>query len=598
MPAPGAVSREASHPAAGAALRGVALVFLLGLVPWVGGCGGGGGGGGPIQFNPDEPTPTRIVSSDGRVIAVIPAGALSGQIELTLTNRSTQDADVPGPEGRSLVMAMELSAVDTTPPAEEQPAGDGGNAAAQVSQATGGDGTGTAAVTLAEPAEITFELSPSLPASMSIPIYTYNSTSLRYEDASIAGTVSEDGTELVFSIADFGRYAFYSLLPEEIPPPAPSGLNLLAASTQVRKLGWNASTSPLVAGYNLYRSDAGADSFSAVNTEPLDAAVSVYSDELGNPGAFEYYLTAVNSAGLESEPTAVLNSPAVDFDLLMSFGHDRLVDPGQLALSAAADRLLIADSGAHCIWVYDLAGNYRSRILGFDKVSLREPRGVGFNPDGTRIYVSDATRSHVFIYDANLNEVGLFGTPGSGPGEFQRAGALCVVYDAALIGDVVLVADEQLSTLQSFTGLGVYLDTVAVSGSDTGQLDAPGGMLYVPASGEVLIGDSANARVQVFNSDYEYDSAIELPVADGGPLNMPLGLAVDFRGRLYVADSGNRRVVVFDSSDEALFRFGADGSLGVEFSLSTGPSGVALDPTTGYLYVSDPGDSRVVVFTS
>jgi DNA-binding beta-propeller fold protein YncE len=120
----------------------------------------------------------------------------------------------------------------------------------------------------------------------------------------------------------------------------------------------------------------------------------------------------------------------------------------------------------------------------------------------------------------------------------------------------------------------------------------------VPASGEVLVSDSANARVQVFNSDYEYDSLLELAAADGGPLSAPLGLAVDFRGRLYVADSGNRRVVVFDSSDEALFRFGADGSLGVEFSLSTGPSGVALDPTTGYLYVSDPGDSRVVVFTS
>ncbi len=37
---------------------------------------------------------------------------------------------------------------------------------------------------------------------------------------------------------------------------------------------------------------------------------------------------------------------------------------------------------------------------------------------------------------------------------------------------------------------------------------------------------------------------------------------------------------------------------GVEFSLETGPSGIALDPTTGYLYVSDPGDGRVVVFTS
>jgi len=567
--------------------------MLLGLAY---GCGGGSNG--PVQFNPDEPTPTRLTSADGRVIALIPAGALTGQIELTLTNRSVADALVPGPEGRTLAMAMELSAVDRTPPPAEEPAGDGGSGTAQASQADGGDGSADSEVTLAEAAEITFLLSPALPPAMSIPIYRYNATSLRYEDAGLSGTVSEDGSELMFSLSEFGRYAFYSLLPEEIPPPAPSGLTLLAASTQVRKLGWSASASPLVAGYNLYRSVASGDSFSTVNSEPLDTVITVYSDKLASPGAYEYYLTTVNSAGLESEPTPVLSSPAVDFDLLTSFGRDRLVAPGQLALNAAAGLLLIADDGAHCVWVYDLDGSYLSRIRTFDKVNLLEPRGVAFSPDGTRIYVSDSARAHVFIYDSNYHEVGLFGTPGSGPGEFQRAGALCVVDDAALIGDVVLVSDEQLSTVQSFTGLGVFLETVAVSGTDSGQLAAPGGMLYVPASGEVLVSDSANARVQVFNSDYEYDSLLELAAADGGPLSAPLGLAVDFRGRLYVADSGNRRVVVFDASDEALFRFGADGSLGVEFSLSTGPSGVALDPTTGYLYVSDPGDGRVVVFTS
>jgi DNA-binding beta-propeller fold protein YncE len=597
MSRPGAPGREAAGPANRGALGRTILVLALAGWCLAGSCGGGGRG--PVQFNPDEPTPTRLTSTDGRVIALIPAGALTGQIELTLANRSAEDAQVSGPEGRSLVMAMELSATDVTPePPPAEDGGEGGTGTAQVSQAGGGDGTSAGEVALAEPAEITFLLDPALPPATSIPIYRYNSTSLRYEDAGLSGTVSEAGSELAFSISEFGRYAFYSLLPEEIPPPAPAGLALLAASTQVRKLGWSAAASPLVAGYNLYRSAAGGDSFSAVNTEPLDAALTEYSDELASPGAVEYYLTAVNSAGLESEPTAVLSSPAVDFDLRMSFGRDRLAAPGQLALNAAAGLLLIADDGAHCVWAYDLEGNYLARITAFDKVNLLEPRGVAFNPGGTRIYVSDSARSHVFIYDTNYTEVGLFGTPGSGPGEFQRAGALCVVYDAALIGDVVLVADEQLSRLQSFTGLGVYLATVAVAGTDSGQLDSPAGLLYVAPSGEVLVSDSANARVQVFNGDYEFDSLIELAAADGGPLSMPLGLAVDFRGRLYVADSGNRRVVVFDSSDEALFRFGADGSLGVEFSVVTGPRGVALDPTTGYLYVSDPGDGRVVVFTS
>ncbi|MBN2083217.1 hypothetical protein JW859_13545 [bacterium] len=550
-----------------------------------------GGGGGPVQFNPDETTPTQLTTSDGRITAVIPAGALTGQIELTLTNRSSADANVPGPEGRTLAMAMELTAVDTAPtPVEPEGAGGDGTQASQTTEETGDE------IVPAEAIAITFELAAALPPAMSIPIYTFNATSLRYEDAGISAAVSEDGTELAFTISAFGRYAFYSLLPEEIPPPVPTGLALVAASTQVRKLTWTPSTSSLVTGYNLYRSSAGADSFAAVNTEPLTA--TVFSDEIDSPGAYEYYLTTINPGGLESEPSAVINSPAVDFDLLRSFGSDRLVRPGDIAISAAADRLLVADDGADCVWTYDLDGNYRGRITGYDTVDLAQPVGVAFNPDGDRIYVSDAGRSHVFIYDLNYNEAGLFGTPGTDPGEFEETGALEVVYDPELIGDVVLVLDTQLSRLQTFTGLGVYLDTVAEYGDEDGELSAPGAIHWTGDGGEILISDSANARIQRFNDEYEYDSLFELDEEEDGPLDTPLGLAVDFRGRIYVADSANRRVVVFNDSEEALFHFGADGTLGVEFSETTGPAGVALDRSTGYLYVSDPGDGRIVIFTS
>jgi DNA-binding beta-propeller fold protein YncE len=571
-------------------------------------------GGSSITFNPAEETPTRIESSDGRIIAIIPVGALTVEATLKLENISEADAGIPGPEGRTLVMAMEFSAeaepgsppADTTP--EEPTEGDA--TASQVSQA--GDGAGDtpadpttptseedAAPTLESAVEITFLLSPALPPQMSIPIYTYNATADRYEDAAITATVSDDGSKLTFSLSDFGRYAFYSLLPEEIPPPAPTGLALIAASTQVRKFTWDASSGNAIAGYNLYRAPIGEDTaFAVANAEPIPLGTTIYVDELATPDGFDYYLTTVNSASLESEPGATITSPAVDFDLRTTFGSDRLVQPETLAASAEANLLLVADPGAQCVWVYNLSGHFQRRIDAYHTISFTEPSGLAFNPSGTRIYISDASAAHVYIYDTDFNEVGVFGTWGNGVGEFQRPTAVQVVYDSEVIGDVVLVVDETLSTLQSFTGLGVYLDTLATFGAEEGQLDSPTYMLAVGNGEWLYVSDDGNARVDRFDSAFVFDSAIELAVDNDGPLLNPLGLALDFRGRLYVADSGNQRVAVFDTAAEPLFHFGAEGDLRVEFNDITGPHGLALDPTTGYLYVSDTGNQRIVIFNS
>ena len=72
----------------------------------------------------------------------------------------------------------------------------------------------------------------------------------------------------------------FSLLPLELPPPAPQNLRLLSASTQVRQLAWNAAGSALVVGYNLYRADMSqaSVSFGKVNANaPLAAQRSATS---------------------------------------------------------------------------------------------------------------------------------------------------------------------------------------------------------------------------------------------------------------------------------------------------------------------------------
>jgi DNA-binding beta-propeller fold protein YncE len=359
----------------------------------------------------------------------------------------------------------------------------------------------------------------------------------------------------------------------------------------VRKLAWDAAAGNLVVGYNLYRADLSQASISFARqnaTEPL--AATVYSDELTTPGAFRYRLTSVNSAGIESDPGNDVDSPAVAFDVAFTFGKGVLDTPAAIAIDASRDRLVVSDTALHQLHVYDLAGTHKLQLEHYPGGHALDARGLAYNADGTRLYVADGASKGCRILDQDWNLTGKFGTAGKNPGEFESPSA------AVVLGDRVLVADASNSTLQVFTPLGVYLSTAATQGTADGLLDAPSVML-LGTGGTVFVSDTNNNRIQTFKAaDASFDKVLDYPPADGGPLLAPDGLAQDFRGWLYVSDTGNHRVVVFDSSGKFLFHFGADGALTVEFSTASGPRGMALDQTTGYLYVCDPGNHRIAVF--
>jgi fibronectin type 3 domain-containing protein len=77
-------------------------------------------------------------------------------------------------------------------------------------------------------------------------------------------------------------------------------------------LSWNASSSPNISGYNVYRRTGSSGSFVKINTA-LDALTS-YNDVSVSDGQTYYYeTTAVNSSGEESSPStsvqAVIPAP-------------------------------------------------------------------------------------------------------------------------------------------------------------------------------------------------------------------------------------------------------------------------------------------------
>ena len=81
-----------------------------------------------------------------------------------------------------------------------------------------------------------------------------------------------------------------------------------------------------------------------------------------------------------------------------------------------------------------------------------------------------------------------------------------------------------------------------------------------------------------------------VPVVVENPLRRPEGIAVDHDGNLWVADYGHDRLAKLSADGHLLLTIGTRGSSAGEF---VGPKGVAVDPSSGKIYVADTGNARV-----
>jgi ABC-type Fe3+ transport system permease subunit/DNA-binding beta-propeller fold protein YncE len=133
----------------------------------------------------------------------------------------------------------------------------------------------------------------------------------------------------------------------------------------------------------------------------------------------------------------------------------------------------------------------------------------------------------------------LFGRPGNGPGEFNRAEGICLDGHNRLC-----VADSCNHRIQIFSADGQFLRAYGRAGTGLGELSYPYD-IQVDAAGLQFVCEFGNSRVQVFDAQ---DKPLEILGEIGsepGQFNNPWSLALDSAGNLYVADAMNHRVQKF-----------------------------------------------------
>jgi len=258
---------------------------------------------------------------------------------------------------------------------------------------------------------------------------------------------------------------------------------------------------------------------------------------------------------------------------------EQFVRPAGVA--AAGELLAVADPGAPALFLLDReAGRFR-KITQANGEDLISPVGVAIG-EGQAVYLSDSYLRRIYVYDADGRFRAVFGED-----TFARPTALAFDRQRRRL----YVADTGAHQVVALDDQGKNLFTLGGHGTGDGEFNWPGHICVTP-DGSLLVVDSLNFRVQIFDADGTFRSKFGRHGDGSGDFSRPKGIGVDSHGHVYVADNLFDTVQVFSRTGAFLLGFGRQGEGRGEFWL---PVGLAVD-THDRIYVADSYNKRLQIF--
>jgi DNA-binding beta-propeller fold protein YncE len=245
-------------------------------------------------------------------------------------------------------------------------------------------------------------------------------------------------------------------------------------------------------------------------------------------------------------------------------------------------RLYVVDTSLKRIHVFDAEGN-RYFFFPADTKMLASPIGIVVDNGGT-VYITDSIQGAVYIFkDSGKKFVAALGH-----GVFKRPTGIAVNPRTSEL----LVVDTLLSRvfrfdLQSRAQKGSF----GTDGATEGQFHYPTN-IFVTLTGDIIVSDSLNFRVQVFSPEGRFLFTFGQMGDAPGTFSRPKGTAADSDGNMYVVDSLFDNIQVFDKRGRLLMAFGEHGRGYGGFWL---PTGIYIDKNDR-IYVSDSSNRRVQIF--
>ncbi len=257
-----------------------------------------------------------------------------------------------------------------------------------------------------------------------------------------------------------------------------------------------------------------------------------------------------------------------------------LVTPYAVATDGA-DRVFVADSAARVVHVFNLASRDYAQWRPGDK-PFGQPVGLAWDASGKRLLVADSVAGTIEVFDTDGKWAGSFAG-----GLAQRPTGIAIDANRGRI----FIADVAAHQVVIVSPDGALLARLGQRGSGLGEFNFPTAVA-VDSVGRLYVSDTLNFRVQQFSADFKPLRQIGAKGDMPGYFSQPKGIAIDGDDHLYVVDAQFEAVQIFDADGRLLLGFGEEGRGPGEFWL---PSGIAID-VHDRIWIADGYNRRIQVF--
>ena len=272
---------------------------------------------------------------------------------------------------------------------------------------------------------------------------------------------------------------------------------------------------------------------------------------------------------------------------ILKWGGSGLTEPGFFSLpqKAAVDsdgNIYVTDLGNKRVQKFDNDGVF---VAAWDNsnenVEFLEPTGIAVYDD--LVFVVDSKLGTVQKFDSIGTLITKWGGVGNEKGQFSKPNGIAVSKDG-----IVYVADTENHRVQKFTLDGKFISEF-YPGDSKYSKDLPVD-IAIDKDGNIYVSDPSLNKISKY--DYEESFIKKLGPNVGGYPMTPYGITTDLQGNVYAADGSRDRILYLDKEGATITIFGSTGIGNSQFKV---PLDVAMDPQ-GHLFVVDSNGHRIQKF--